>query len=72
MLKVAKKPKYSTVEMKLIKLLDRIVDLIEVELIVDLIDRDLPKHKIREILGIEMRRITYFSKIIKKKGAKNG
>lgn len=51
---------------KVIKLLTRLVTLLEDSLIVEFTEKDIPQQDIRRILGIDMRRITSLLKFIKK------
>ena len=51
---------------KLIKLLTRLVTLLEDSLIVEFAEKDISQQDIRRILGIDMRRITSLLKFVKK------
>jgi len=51
---------------KLIKLLSRLVTLLEDSLIVEFAEKDISQQDIRRILGIDMRRITSLLKFVKK------
>ncbi len=72
MLKNKREFEYSAISNKVVKMLNRLVALMEDDLIIKLAEQNIPQQDIRKILGVDMHQITNLLKFIKKSKKKGG